>query len=92
MSFIALPSTAKDDQINRIVPQLKPGAGVTTSRNDVRCIVTEYGVADLFGRTMSERVYALISVAHPKFRDELEAYARQQRYISPVYALNGVAE
>lgn len=85
-SFIALPSTAKQDTISRIVPQLKPGSGVTTSRNDVRFVATEYGVADLFGRSISERVQALINIAHPKFRDELMAYAREQRYIGRLYA------
>jgi 4-hydroxybutyrate CoA-transferase len=82
MTFIALPSTTKDDTVSRIVPQLKPNAGVTTTRNDVHFIVTEYGVADLYGRTISERVHALIHIAHPRFRDELEAFAREQHYIS----------
>jgi len=77
-SFIALPSTAKNDTISRIVPQLKPGASVTTSRNDVRFVVTEYGVADLFGRSIAERAQALINIAHPNFRDELMDYARAQ--------------
>lgn len=87
MSFIALPSTAKNDTLSRITAQLKPGSGVTTSRNDVRMIVTEYGVADLFGRSIAERAHALINIAHPKFRDELTAYARQQHYISPMYKM-----
>lgn len=87
LSFIALPSTARDDTISRIVPQLKPGAGVTTSRNDVMFVATEYGAVDLSGRTISERVHALVSIAHPDFREDLLAYAREQRYISPVYAL-----
>ncbi|HEX2908168.1 MAG TPA: acetyl-CoA hydrolase/transferase C-terminal domain-containing protein [Phototrophicaceae bacterium] len=85
-SFIALPSTAKDDTINRIVPMLKPGASVTTSRNDVRYVVTEYGVADLYGRTIAERATALINIAHPKFRDELTAFAKKENYIGHVYA------
>lgn len=78
--IIALPSTAKDDQISRIVPQLKPGAGVVTSRGDVHYIVTEYGVASLHGKSIRERAQALINIAHPKFRDELEAYARGQHW------------
>lgn len=86
-SFIALPSTAKNDTINRIVPQLKPGASVTTSRNDVRFVVTEYGVADLFGRSIAERAQALINISHPRFRDELLEYAHAQHFISRVYAL-----
>lgn len=85
-SFIALPSTAKNDTISRIAPQLKPGASVTTSRNDVRFVVTEYGVADLFGRSIAERAQALINIAHPNFRDELMDYARTQHYIGRVYA------
>ncbi|MCG3140995.1 MAG: Butanoate coenzyme A-transferase [Anaerolineae bacterium] len=74
--IIALPSTAKDDAISRIVPQLKPGAGVVTSRGDVHYVVTEYGVASLHGKSIRERAQALINIAHPKFRDELAAYAR----------------
>lgn len=85
-SFIALPSTAKNDTISRIVPVLKPGAGVTTSRNDVRFVATEYGVADLYGRSIAERAVALINIAHPNFRDELMAFAREQNYISKVYS------
>jgi acetyl-CoA hydrolase len=88
MSFIALPSTAKGDTVSRIVAQLKPGAGVTTSRNDVRFVATEYGVADLYGRTISERVHALVNIAHPNFRDSLMAYAREQNYVGRVFALS----
>jgi acyl-CoA hydrolase len=77
---IALPSTAKDDEISRIVPQLKPGAGVVTSRGDVHYVVTEYGVAALHGKSIRERAQALINIAHPKFRDELEAYAMGQHW------------
>ncbi|NWG17585.1 MAG: acetyl-CoA hydrolase/transferase family protein [Chloroflexi bacterium] len=85
-SFIALPSTAKNDTVSRIVPMLKPGAGVTTSRNDVRFVATEYGVAELYGRSIAERAIALINIAHPNFRDELMAFAREQNYISKVYS------
>jgi acetyl-CoA hydrolase len=87
MTFIALPSTAKGDTISRIVTQLRPGAGVTTSRNDVHFIATEFGVADLWGRSIAERVRALVNIAHPDFRDDLLAYARDQNYISRVFAL-----
>ncbi len=77
-SFIVLPSTAKGDTISRIVPTLAPGAHVTTTKNDVNFVVTEYGVAQLRGRTAKQRAKALIAIAHPKFRDELtEAAARQ---------------
>lgn len=78
--IIALPSTAKEDEISRIVPQLKAGAGVVTSRGDVHYVVTEYGVAALHGKSIRERAQALINIAHPKFRDELEAYAMGQHW------------
>ncbi len=84
--IIALPSTAKDDTISRITWQLKPGAGVVTSRNDVHYVITEYGVAYLHGRTIRERVQALIRIAHPKFRDELRAKARELGYVSRIYS------
>lgn len=79
--IITLPSTAKGDTVSRIVPALKPGAGVVTSRNDVHYVVTEYGVAYLHGRTIRQRVQALIDVAHPKFRDELTARAKELHYL-----------
>jgi acetyl-CoA hydrolase len=79
--IIALPADAKDGKISRIVPQLKPGAGVVTSRGDVHYIVTEYGVAHLYGKSVRERVRALIAIAAPQFRDELEKYAKQNNYI-----------
>jgi len=79
--IIALPSTAKDDAISRIVPHLDLGAGVVTSRGDVHFVVTEYGVADLFGRSIRERATALIGIAHPKFRDELTAAAKKLHII-----------
>lgn len=77
--IIALPSTAK--QFSRIVPMLKQGAGVVTTRNHVRYIVTEYGVADLYGTTIRQRAHALINIAHPDFRDDLIHQARQLHYI-----------
>ncbi len=79
--IIALPSTTKNDTISRIVPMLQPGAGVTTSRNHVHYVVTEYGVAELYGKTIRQRCQNLIKVAHPKFRDELTAWAKAQHYI-----------
>ena len=72
----ALPSTTKDGKISRIVPTLKTGAGVVTSRGDVHYVVTEYGVANLFGKSIQERVTSLIKIAHPKFRDELKQFAK----------------
>jgi acetyl-CoA hydrolase len=75
--IIALPSTTKDGKISRIVPTLKPGAGVVTSRGDVHYVVTEYGVAQLWGKSIRERVTELIKIAHPKFKDELSEFANK---------------
>lgn len=79
--IIALPSTAKGGTVSRIVPLLKPGSGVVTSRADVHYVVTEYGVAHLFGRNLRERAEALIAVAHPDFRDELERAAKERHLL-----------
>lgn len=81
--IIALPATAeiRQGEISRIVAQLKPGAGVVTSRGDVHYVVTEYGVARLHGKTLRERVRALINIAAPQFREELEEYAQLNKYI-----------
>lgn len=79
--IIALPSSAKDGQISRIVPTLKTGAGVVTSRGDVHYVVTEYGIAELFGKTIQERAKALINIAHPNFKDELIKYAKDTFHI-----------
>ncbi len=79
--IIALPSMAEDGTISRIVPILKPGAGVVTSRGDVHYIVTEYGVAYLHGKTMRERALALISIAHPRFRPWLLAEAKARHLV-----------
>lgn len=79
--IIALPASTKDGAISRIVTHLKPGAGVVTNRADVHYVVTEYGVADLFGKSIRERVKSLIKIAHPKFREELEAYAKKNNYL-----------
>jgi 4-hydroxybutyrate CoA-transferase len=75
--IIALPATAKDGSVSRIVPALKPGAGVVTSRGDVHYIVTEFGAAYLHGKTLRQRAEALIAIAHPDFQDELHAAARE---------------
>ncbi|HTR82549.1 MAG TPA: acetyl-CoA hydrolase/transferase C-terminal domain-containing protein [Bacteroidota bacterium] len=69
--IIALPSTAKNGTLSRIVPQLSPGAGVVTSRADVHYVVTEFGVASLHGKNMRQRADALMAIAHPQFHDEL---------------------
>ncbi|MDH5715651.1 MAG: 4-hydroxybutyrate CoA-transferase, partial [Candidatus Aminicenantes bacterium] len=80
-AIIALPSTAKGDSISRIVPHMKEGAGVVTSRGDVHYIITEYGIAYLHGKSISERAKELIKVAHPKFREELEQFAHQRNWL-----------
>ncbi|MGE0481217.1 MAG: GNAT family N-acetyltransferase [Phycisphaerae bacterium] len=79
--IIAMPSTALDGTVSRIVPRLSDGAGVVTTRGDVHYVVTEYGVADLHGRTVRERAMALISIAHPRFRPWLLAEAKRHRFI-----------
>ena len=79
--IIALPSTARSEGLSRIVPALREGAGVVTTRGDVHYVITEYGVAYLHGKNLRERAQALIGIAHPKFRADLErAYA--QRFAS----------
>jgi 4-hydroxybutyrate CoA-transferase len=78
--IIALPSTARNDTISRIVPRLAHGAGVLTGRGDVHYVVTEYGVAYLHGRNIRQRAEALIEIAHPKFREELYQYCEKQRW------------
>jgi len=80
-AFIVVPSTAKDDTISRIVPTLTPGTHVSTSKNDINYVVTEYGVAQLRGKTAKERTKALIAIAHPKFRDELTEQAKQMKML-----------
>lgn len=81
LPVIALPSTALGGKASRIVAMLKPGSGVTTSRNHVRFVVTEYGVADLYGKTVRQRARALIGIADPRFHDDLERSARELRYL-----------
>jgi len=80
-AIIAFPSTAKGDSVSRIAPHLKEGAGVVTSRGDVHYIATEYGIAYLHGKSINERAKALINIAHPKFCDELERFARQRKWL-----------
>ena len=74
-SIIAFPSTGKNGTVSRIVPDLSPGACVTTSRSDVHFVVTEYGIADLRGKSIRQRAAALISIAHPDFRRQLSSHA-----------------
>jgi 4-hydroxybutyrate CoA-transferase len=77
--IIAILSTAMDGKVSRIVPALTPGAGVVTSRGDVHHVVTEHGHVNLFGMGVHERARALISIAHPDFREELERGAHELR-------------
>ncbi len=79
--IIAMPSTAKNGTISRIVPVIREGAGVTTSRGDVHYVATEFGVVNLHGRTIKQRAELLISIAHPQFQDDLEACAREHHYL-----------
>jgi acyl-CoA hydrolase len=81
-AFIVLHSTTSDDTISRIVPQLHAGAAVTTFKNIVDKVVTEYGVAELRGSSIADRTRRLIAVAHPEFRDELTASARRLGYLT----------
>jgi acyl-CoA hydrolase len=82
-AIIALRSTAKKGTVSRICPVLEEGAGVVTSRGDVRYVVTEYGAADLWGRSIRERAMALIAIAHPDYRAELLEAAKQRHYVFP---------
>lgn len=81
LPIIALPSTAKNDEISRISPLLPEGSGVTTTRNDVHYVVTEYGVASLYGKSIRQRARELINIAHPKFREQLTASAQELGYL-----------
>lgn len=78
---IALPSTAKNGTMSRITCRHMDGAGVTTTRGDVHYVATEFGVVNLHGKTVRERAELLISIAHPAFREELEAFAVEQHYL-----------
>ena len=80
-AFIVLPSTAKDDTISRIVPTLTPGTHVSTSKNDINYVVTEYGVAQLRGKSAGQRARELIGIAHPNFRAELTAQAKHMKLL-----------
>ena len=82
-AIVALPSCAKGGTVSRIQAVLESGTGVVTSRGDVHYVVTEYGVADLWGKNIRQRAMALISVAHPDFRGELLAAAKGRCYVLP---------
>jgi acyl-CoA hydrolase len=80
-SFIVLPSTAKNDSISRIVPMLSPGTHVSTSKNDINYVVSEFGVAQLRGKSAKQRAGELIAIAHPDFRAELTLSAKNLNLI-----------
>ena len=80
-SIIALPSTAQNGTVSRIVAHLSEGAGVATTRGDVNYVVTEYGIAELQGKGIYQRVMELAQIAHPKFRKELIEVAKKRHYI-----------
>jgi len=79
--IIALPSTAREGQVSRVQATFEAGAGVVTSRGDVHYVVTEYGVADLWGKSVRERAMALIDIAHPDHRSELLSQAKAKKYV-----------
>ncbi|MEO0076936.1 MAG: GNAT family N-acetyltransferase [candidate division WOR-3 bacterium] len=79
--IIVVPSIRSDGSKSRIVPFLSEGAGVVTTRGDVHYVVTEWGVANLFGKTIRERALSLIAIAHPKFRAELLKKAKELNYV-----------
>src|SRR3954468_19103809 len=83
LPMIPLPATAKSGTVSRIVARLQPGAGVVTSRGDVHYVITEHGVAYLHGKTLRQRAEALIAIAAPQFRDELEREAVEAKILSP---------
>ncbi len=85
-AIIALPSTAEDGKVSRIVPFLTSGAGVVVTRGDVHYVATEYGVAYLPGKSVQERAIALISIAHPDFRERLLDEAIRAKYVRPEMA------
>ncbi|OGU76876.1 MAG: 4-hydroxybutyrate CoA-transferase [Ignavibacteria bacterium RBG_16_34_14] len=81
--IIAIPATARNGKVSRIVPYLSKGAGVTTTKGDVHYVVTEYGIADLYGKTLMQRAKSLINIAHPDFREELDRFVTE-RYLKKV--------
>ena len=82
-SIIVLPSTADNGRVSRIVPHLSEGGGVATTRGDVNFVVTEYGIAELQGKSIYRRVVELTQIAHPKFREDLMEAAKEHHYIFP---------
>ncbi|MFZ2448403.1 MAG: GNAT family N-acetyltransferase [Syntrophobacteraceae bacterium] len=91
-TIIVLPSTSSDGRKSRIVSHLTSGAGVVSSRSNVRYIVTEFGIAYLHGKTIRERALALINIAHPRFRERLLAEAKQLHYVYDDQVLPAIYE
>ncbi len=91
--IIAMPSTAKNDAVSRIVPTLTPGSGVVASRGSIHYVVTEFGIAYLHGKSIRERAEALIQIAHPKFRNELYDYCEHTKWLQkPLADLSELAK
>jgi acyl-CoA hydrolase len=84
--IIALPATAQNGTLSRIVPTLDPGAGVVTSRGAVHYVVTEFGIAYLHGRSIRQRAEALIQIAHPDFRNQLYEYCERTKWLQKNHA------
>jgi len=82
-SIIALPSTAQNGEVSRIVSHLSEGAGIATTRGDIDIVVTEYGIAELHGKSIYQRVMELTQIAHPRFREDLINDAKKRHYIFP---------
>ena len=82
-AILALPSTAKEGTLSRIVPTLKPGAGVVTTRGHVQYVATEYGIVNLSGQPLRRRAEMLASIAHPDFRNELLDALKQRFHLMP---------
>jgi len=82
-SIIALPSTAQNGVVSRIVSHLSEGAGIATTRGDIDIVVTEYGIAELHGKSIYQRVMELTQIAHPRFREDLINDAKKRHYIFP---------
>jgi acetyl-CoA hydrolase len=83
---IAISSTTKEGTVSRIVPRIRNGAGVVTTRADVHYVVTEYGVAYLHGKNVRQRAEALIQIAHPGFREELGEHVREMGWGGRVFS------
>jgi acyl-CoA hydrolase len=79
--ILAFPSTTKGGSVSRVLPAFEEGAGIVTSRGDVHYVVTEYGIADLWGKSVRQRALGLIAIAHPDYRAELLGAAKQRRYL-----------